>query len=138
MNSVKQRVPRLLPSLDERQPDVVCLQEKKLVDEAFPALLGDDLAQRGYEVALSGEVQWNGVAILSKAGLEDVVAAGPADALVCGDMNIAPADADVFDPSAYAGHTHVTEPERAALASLRQTPQEAPPSPRTRECCGRF
>lgn len=57
VNSVKQRVPRLLPWLDERQPDVVCLQETKLVDEAFLALLGDDLAQRGYEVALSGEVQ---------------------------------------------------------------------------------
>ncbi|WP_370945423.1 exodeoxyribonuclease III [Amycolatopsis sp. cg5] len=174
VNSVKQRVPRLLPWLDERQPDVVCLQETKLVDDAFLALLGDELAQRGYEVALSGEVQWNGVAILSKVGLEDVVtgidgapgfphqearavaatcggvrvhslyvpngrepdsehyhyklawlaklaevvAAGPADALVCGDMNIAPADADVFDPAAYVGQTHVTEPERAALTSL--------------------
>jgi exodeoxyribonuclease III len=46
------------------------------------------------------------------------VAAGPADTMVCGDMNIAPADADVFDPEAYIGQTHVTPPERAALASL--------------------
>ena len=38
--------------------------------------------------------------------------------LVCGDMNIAPADADVFDPAAFAGQTHVTAPERAALAGL--------------------
>ena len=45
------------------------------------------------------------------------LAAG-ADALVCGDMNIAPADADVFDPAAYVGQTHVTGPERAALADL--------------------
>jgi exodeoxyribonuclease-3 len=37
---------------------------------------------------------------------------------MCGDMNIAPADADVFDPAAYAGQTHVTPPERAALARL--------------------
>ena len=39
--------------------------------------------------------------------------------MVCGDMNIAPADADVFDPQAYAGQTHVTAPERAALAGLQ-------------------
>ena len=45
-------------------------------------------------------------------------AAGPDAALVCGDMNIAPADADVFDPAAYVGQTHVTPPEREALAKL--------------------
>jgi exodeoxyribonuclease III len=174
VNSVKQRVDRLLPWLDQRQPDVVCLQETKLADEAFAKLLGDRLAERGYEFALNGEAQWNGVAILSRAGLadvvtgldggpgfphqearavaatcggirvwavyvpngrvpdsdhyayklawlaslRDVVAAGPADAMVCGDMNIAPTDADVFDPVAYIGQTHVTEPERTALASL--------------------
>src|SRR4029453_18609547 len=44
VNSVKQRVPRLLPWLDERQPHVVCLQETKLTDEAFAALLDQDLA----------------------------------------------------------------------------------------------
>jgi exodeoxyribonuclease-3 len=50
--------------------------------------------------------------------LRSVLAAGPKDAVVCGDMNIAPADIDVFDPDAYVGHTHVTAPERAALAQL--------------------
>jgi exodeoxyribonuclease-3 len=40
------------------------------------------------------------------------------DVVVCGDMNIAPADIDVFDPAAYVGHTHVTRPEREALARL--------------------
>jgi exodeoxyribonuclease-3 len=48
-----------------------------------------------------------------------MVAAGPPDQVVCGDMNIAPTDADVFDPEAYVGHTHVTPPERAALAELQ-------------------
>jgi exodeoxyribonuclease-3 len=175
VNSVKQRVPRLLPWLDQRQPDVVCLQETKLGDEAFTELLGEELAGCGYGVALHGEVQWNGVAILSKVGLDDVVAgvpggpgfprqearavsatcggirvysvyapngrvpdsdhyryklawlaalremvgAGPQAAIVCGDMNIAPTDADVFDPEAYVGQTHVTPPERAALAELQ-------------------
>jgi len=40
------------------------------------------------------------------------------DVMVCGDINIAPADADVFDPDAYLGHTHVSEPERRALGAL--------------------
>jgi exodeoxyribonuclease III len=174
VNSVKQRVPRLLPWLDQRQPDVVCLQETKLADEAFAELLGEQLAGRGYAVAAHGEAQWNGVAILSRVGLDEVVTglaggpgfphqearavaatcggvrahsvyvpngrvpdsehyryklawlaalrealrAGPRDAVVCGDMNIAPTDADVFDPDAYIGQTHVTPPERAAVADL--------------------
>jgi len=40
--------------------------------------------------------------------------------VVCGDFNVAPTDADVFNPKAFAGSTHVTEPERAALAGLRE------------------
>jgi exodeoxyribonuclease-3 len=175
VNSVKQRVPRLLPWLDERSPDVVCLQETKLTDEAFVELLGDELEGRGYEIAVHGEATWNGVAILSRAGLDDVVAGladapgfphpesravsatcggtrvvsvyvpngrepdsdhyeyklawlaalravvaqGPEATIVCGDMNIAPTDDDVFDPDAYVGQTHVTPPERAALAELQ-------------------
>jgi exodeoxyribonuclease III len=175
VNSVKQRVPRLLPWLDERRPDVVCLQETKLADEAFAELLGEELSARGYEVATHGEATWNGVAILSRAGLDDVatglagapgfphpearaiaatcggvrmvsvyvpngrepgsehyqyklawlealraVVAEHADStIVCGDMNIAPTDDDVFDPDAYVGETHVTPPERAALADLQ-------------------
>src|SRR3954464_5492526 len=73
VNSVKQRLPRLLPWLDERAPDVVCLQETKLADDAFRELLGAELEGRGYEVATHGEASWNGVAILSRVGLEDVV-----------------------------------------------------------------
>jgi exodeoxyribonuclease III len=175
VNSAKKRVPRLLDWLDRRQPDVVCLQETKLADDAFDELLGEELACRDYALARHGEVQWNGVAILSRVGLDDIVAgvpnapglprpearavsatcggirvhsvyvpngrvpdsehyhyklawlaalqelvnAGPEAALVCGDMNIAPTDADVFDPKAYNGQTHVTPPERAALAKLQ-------------------
>ena len=53
------------------------------------------------------------------AALRDAVAAGPEATVVCGDVNIAPTDEDVFDPEAYAGQTHVTAPERAALAELQ-------------------
>src|SRR5689334_18317586 len=73
VNSVKQRVPRLLPWLDERRPDVVCLQETKLADDAFRDLLDNELSKRGYEVAVHGEATWNGVAILSRVGLDEVV-----------------------------------------------------------------
>ena len=175
VNSLKQRMPRLLPWLDERQPDVVCLQETKLADDLFAELVHEELAARGYSYAAHGEASWNGVAILSRVGLEDVVsgldgapgfpspearavaatcdgvrvvsvyvpngrspgsehyryklawlgalrnavAQAPAATVVCGDMNIAPTDEDVFDPDAYVGQTHVTTPERAALAELR-------------------
>ena len=74
VNSLKQRLPRFLPWLDERRPDVVCLQETKLPDDALAELLGDELAGRGYELAAHGEAAWNGVAILSRVGLDDVVA----------------------------------------------------------------
>jgi exodeoxyribonuclease III len=175
VNSVKQRVPRLLPWLDERRPDVVCLQETKLADDAFADLLGEELDDRGYAVAAHGEATWNGVAILSRVGLDDMVAGlegapgfpdpearavsatcggirvvsayvpngrepdsehyryklawlaslrelvatGPEATIVCGDMNIAPTDDDVFDPEAYIGQTHVTPSEREALAELQ-------------------
>jgi exodeoxyribonuclease III len=176
VNSVKQRVPRLLPWLDERRPDVLCLQETKLADDKFAELLGAELQGRGYAVAAHGEATWNGVAILSRVGLDDVVTgiaggpgfphpearalaatcggvrvvsvyvpngrvpdsdhyryklawlaalrdvltAAPEATVVCGDMNIAPTDEDVFDPDAYVGQTHVTPPERAALAALQE------------------
>jgi len=180
VNSVRPRVPRLLPWLDQRRPDVVCLQETKLSAAAFDELLGDDLDARGYAWASHGLGQWNGVAILSRVGLDAVerglpgepgfptpdtpearaiaatcggvrvvsvyvpngrtpddphyaykllwldalrayaAAAGP-DAVVCGDVNIAPADADVFDPAAYVNETHVTPPERAALRAIMDT-----------------
>jgi exodeoxyribonuclease-3 len=174
VNSIKQRLPRFLPWLDERKPDVACIQETKLADDAFAEAFGDELSSRGYEVAVHGEATWNGVAILSRVGLEDpvpgipgapgfphpearavsatcggirvvsvyvpngrvpgsehyayklawlrslqeLVGSGPDATVVCGDMNIAPTDEDVFDPEAYAGHTHVTGPEREALGEL--------------------
>jgi exodeoxyribonuclease-3 len=174
VNSVKQRLPRLLPWLEQRRPDVLCLQETKLGDDAFDELLGAALTERGYAVARHGEAQWNGVAILSRAGIDEVeigipgapgfpglearaiaatcdgirvhciyvpngrqpdsdhyryklawlsslreqLAAEGQSTIVCGDVNIAPADIDVFDPAAYVGHTHVTAPERAALSEL--------------------
>ena len=48
-----------------------------------------------------------------------MIGVSPNATMVCGDVNIAPTDADVFDPDAYVGQTHVTGPERQALADLQ-------------------
>ena len=175
VNSVTARLPRLLEWLELASPDVLCLQETKTSAQAFPH---DAVTAAGYEVAVAGEGRWNGVAVLSRVGLDDVsvgfaeqpeweekvearavaatcdgvrvwslyvpngrepdsphyayklawlgayrqavaaeVAAGPFVAV--GDFNVAPTDADVWDIARFAASTHVTEPERAALGSLR-------------------
>jgi len=173
VNSLKVRLERIEAWLAECQPDVVCLQETKLADTAFPAMAFSAL---GYESAHHGEGRWNGVAILSRVGLDDVVAGfgdgGQADpearlitatcggmrvlsayvpngraldhehyqyklrwlerlvghldaaadptspVALCGDLNIAPADPDVWDAAALVDVTHVSVPERAALQRL--------------------
>ncbi|MFC5992817.1 exodeoxyribonuclease III [Pseudonocardia hispaniensis] len=179
VNSAKSRLPRLLAWLDERAPDVLCLQETKLSDRDFATSFDAALAARDYQVAHFGQGRWNGVALLSRVGLDDIerglpgepcfpeptsppearaitatcgglrvtsvyvpngrtpddphfdyklrwldalramiAANGSGTAVVAGDMNIAPADADVWDPAQFVGSTHVTPPERAALAEL--------------------
>ena len=170
-------MPRLLPWLDERSPDVVCLQETKLGDAAFEQLSGaswpaaatpsrstarcsgtasrsslasaSTTSSRGSPdapgfpapearavAATCAGVRVHSVYVPNGrepdsehyryklawlAALEATVAGGPDAVVVCGDMNIAPADADVFDPDAYIGQTHVTPPEREALARLLAT-----------------
>ena len=47
-----------------------------------------------------------------------VVEQGPSEVALCGDMNVAPSDVDVFDPQAFVGHTHVSQPERDAITNL--------------------
>ena len=71
VNSLKARLERVEQWLADVQPDVLCMQETKLSDEAFPALA---FMGMGYETAHHGQGQWNGVAILSKVGLSEVVA----------------------------------------------------------------
>jgi exodeoxyribonuclease III len=179
VNSVLARLPRLVDWLKETAPDVVCLQETKVAEGAFPT---EGISELGYELAELGEGRWNGVAVLSKVGLADIAPGLPGDpgfpgpetlearsiAVTCGpvrvrsvyvpngrapedphyqyklrwlaalreavaadaggqrpfalmgDFNVAPTDEDVWDPAAFAGSTHVTPAERAALASLRE------------------
>jgi exodeoxyribonuclease III len=76
VNSVKQRLDNLLAWLTERQPDIVCLQETKCIDEAFPR---EPLESLGYNVAVHGQKAFNGVAILSKFPFEEVTPGLPGD-----------------------------------------------------------
>ena len=191
VNSLKARMEAVELWLDRVRPDILLMQETKLSDADAPVM---PFAMHGYELVHHGEGRWNGVAIATKVGAEDVVtnfgdgqvrdsSAGAAVALgeddfdpsdearmlsaVCGgirvvalyapngrvvgspfyegklrwfrrvdrwlaetrspteslllagDYNVTPADEDVWDPVAAHGGTHVSEPEREALARLR-------------------
>ncbi|MGL5136630.1 MAG: exodeoxyribonuclease III, partial [Beijerinckiaceae bacterium] len=76
VNSVRQRIEHLLGWLKEKSPDVVCLQEIKVVDEGFPAA---EIEALGYHVAVHGQKTFNGVALLSKLPLEDIRRGLPGD-----------------------------------------------------------
>jgi exodeoxyribonuclease-3 len=173
VNSLKVRQERVEQWLADVAPDIVCFQETKLADDAFPQLAFEAL---GFTAVHHGEGRWNGVAVLSRAPLENVsfgfadggdpdaearlmtatadgitvvtvyvpngrsvgsehyeyklrwfdrlgahidAVTSPGDAvIVAGDFNVAPTDADVYDPEAFVGETHVTEPERAHVAAL--------------------
>ena len=175
VNSLKARLPRVEEWLGYASPDVVCLQETKCSDDAFPHLT---FREQGYEAVHYGHGRWNGVAILSRVGLEDPVSgfsddhadpyegdarvltatcggirvtcayvpngrevgtefydrkldwlatlhdwlravSTPSDPIaVLGDFNVAPDDRDVWSVKAFEGSTHVTPPEREAVARL--------------------
>jgi exodeoxyribonuclease III len=184
VNSLKARLEKVLWWLERARPDVLLVQETKLSDADVPA---DAFRTAGYTLAHHGEGRWNGVAIASRCGIDDVVtnfgeprlpartsdvgddeplaearmiaavcggvrvvcvyapngrvvgspffaaklawferlsrwlahAAVPREALVLGgDLNVAPADVDVWDPAACHGGTHVSGPERQAFARL--------------------
>ncbi len=70
VNSVKARLPNVLAWLRQARPDVVLFQELKCETAAFPALEFEDL---GYNLAVHGQKSWNGVALLSRRPIEDVV-----------------------------------------------------------------
>jgi exodeoxyribonuclease-3 len=174
VNSLNARMPRVEEWLAAVQPDVLCLQETKMTDAQFPAL---EFSGMGYESAHHGQGRWNGVAILSRVGLEDVVYGfddgrepdpdarvvwatcggvrvasvyvpngreltdphyeykldwlgrlrNHLDAhhtpdeylVVLGDWNVIPTDDDVWNPAAFEGATHVSQPERDAVQHVK-------------------
>ncbi|MEQ9520216.1 MAG: exodeoxyribonuclease III [Parvibaculum sp.] len=76
VNSVKARQANLVQWLQEASPDIVCLQELKCVDDAFPR---EEIEALGYHVETHGQKTYNGVALLSKFPLEDVTRGLPGD-----------------------------------------------------------
>ncbi|WP_055048802.1 exodeoxyribonuclease III [Devosia sp. A16] len=76
INGVKARQGLLLKWLEDVSPDIVCLQEIKSVDEAFPRL---EIEALGYNVETHGQKSWNGVAILSKHRFDEVTRGLPGD-----------------------------------------------------------
>ena len=173
VNSLTARLPRVEEWIAYAQPDVLCLQETKQAESAFPH---EAFTALGYESAHHGDGRWNGVALISRVGLSGVTRGlggddgqGPRaiaadcggvrvvsvyvpngrsldsehfpaklewlarlrDVLdettspdrpvaVCGDFNVAPEDRDVWDPEQFVGMTHVSPPEREALADLQE------------------
>jgi len=75
INGVKARLPRLLEWLDEFDPDVACLQEIKSIDENFPRL---ELEAKGWHVETYGQKAFNGVALISKHPIADIIRGLPA------------------------------------------------------------
>lgn len=69
VNSINVRMPQLMGWLADAQPDILCVQETKTVDDGFPLL---ELQAAGYEAAFTGEKAYNGVAIISKYPITDV------------------------------------------------------------------
>jgi exodeoxyribonuclease-3 len=76
VNSVRARLPRILPWLEKNRPDVVLLQETKVEDELFPR---EPLEDAGYNIAVCGQKTYNGVAVLCKHRIEDLVRCLPDD-----------------------------------------------------------
>ncbi|MFI5939193.1 exodeoxyribonuclease III [Streptomyces uncialis] len=89
VNSITARTPRLLAWLESTGTDVLCLQEAKTTEAQFPVA---ELRELGYESAVHATGRWNGVAVISRVGLEDVVKGLPDD----------PGYEDVQEPRAVA------------------------------------
>jgi exodeoxyribonuclease-3 len=80
INSIRMRVPRLVDWLKRQEPDVVCLQETKVVDEEFPF---EPIRALGYECLVNGQKSYNGVAILSRGPATDLLRALPGEDSQC-------------------------------------------------------
>ncbi len=146
VNSIKQRMDNLSAWLAERQPDIVCLQETKCVDDAFPR---EPLEALGYNVAVHGQKTFNGVALLSKHPFDEVTSrlpGGDADVqarfleavvstkagalriaerlqleeplVLAGDFNVIPTELDARNPARWAGDALLLPPTREKFRTL--------------------
>ena len=70
VNSIRARLSRVVPWLQEHSPDILCLQETKVVDDQFPR---EPLEDEGYNLVVSGQKTYNGVAVLARHPIENVI-----------------------------------------------------------------
>ncbi len=175
INGISSRLQHVIDWCGDTRPDVLCLQETKIIDTKFPAA---KLRAVGYRyVEFFGEKAYNGVAILSKAPIADITKGFPRDnadaprrliagtiagirvinvyaphgtalgsdkmrfkldwfqqlrkyldkncstsdpLILCGDLNVAPHELDVWKPSLWKDKTHFSKPERAAIHDLKR------------------
>jgi len=130
VNSLNVRLPRVEQWLEAKQPDVLCLQETKQSDEKFPF---DELAAAGYESVHHGEGRWNGVAIVSRVGIDDVSYGFGSDEDEFGARFIAATCSDVRIMSCYVPNGRSLDSEHFAaklqwLAKLREVLRDVPSS----------
>ncbi len=175
INSIKSRVDHVVKWCELNQPDVLCLQETKCIDEKFPRKRFTAMGYR--EIEVLGERAYNGVAVISKFPLTEVVKKLPGDrtdiqtrfisatianirvvnvygphgttlgtpkyqfkldwiarlrkyfdkgssadenVILCGDLNVAPHELDVWSVPAWRNKLHFTKPERDAIQDLKK------------------
>lgn len=140
VNSLGARLPRVEEWIDYANPDVLCLQETKQADSAFP---GDVFASLGYEAAHHGDGRWNGVAILSRVGLSGVSAGMGSEydahgsrliAADCGGVRVF----SVYVPNGRSLDSDQYPAKLAWLARLRSLLEETSTPDRPVAVCGDF
>ena len=127
VNSIGARLPRLLDWLETRTPDAVALQETKASDDGFPFA---ELSAIGYEAMHVGDGRWNGVAVLSRVGLEPAARGLPGQAeprlasARCGGLLVT----SVYVPNGRALDDPMYAYKLDWLATLRRTLDDADPA----------
>ena len=140
VNSLRARLERVEEWLQQSEPDVCCFQETKLADDAFPS---DRFQKLGYEVAHHGDGRWNGVAIASRVGLDDVASgfSGGEEAAerrliaaTCGGVRVM----SVYVPNGRAVGTEFFEAKLEFLRDLRRQLDETADPGKPLVVCGDF
>src|ERR1700734_3038140 len=140
VNSLTARLPRVTEWLELQQPDVLCMQETKQADDKFPE---EAFAELGYESLHFGDGRWNGVAIVSRVGLEGVTRGfGTSDddagrrivSAECAGTRVF----SVYVPNGRALDNEMYEVKLAWLARLRSTLDQGYPPGSSVAVCGDF
>jgi exodeoxyribonuclease III len=140
VNSLNARLARVEEWIDYAQPDILCMQETKVADGAFPEMA---FATHGYESAHHGDGRWNGVAILSRVGIENVTTGFSSGAdeqgsrilsAECGDTRVY----SVYVPNGRSVDSEFYESKLEWLAELRKELESTSDPSSPLAVCGDF